>query len=183
MIDDELDDSLTVVDLAIECLTRWQFYTWPEVQRAAQTVGPLVLEQLVSRDLWDGLTQADQAAVHWIMASGYVISGVREDRLDRDREGPRIQSLYEAAEHFTALCGDRWYPGKRERELEGRTAADFAARFTALPDGWREEAMRRALAGQDIAATIAEASMLRNVLQSAYGVVAPRAVEEETCEH
>jgi len=172
MIDDELDDSLTVVDLAIECLKRWQFYTWPEVQRAAKSVGPLVLEQLVSRDLWDDLTQADQAAVHWIMAEGHVVSGVREERLDRDREGPRIQSLYEAAEHFTALCGGRWYPGKHSRERESRSAVEFAGRLTAMTDGWREEAMRRALAGQDITEAIAQAVMYRNILRSVYGIEA-----------
>jgi hypothetical protein len=170
MTADELDDSLTVVDLAIECLNRWQFYTWPEVQRAAKSVGPLVLEQLVSRDLWDGLTQADQAAVHWIMAEGHVVSGVREEHLNRKREGPRIQSLYEAADHFTALCGSRWYQGKQGRVREGRSAVDFAARFTALPGGWREEAMRRAMAGQDIASTIAQAAVYANVLRGVYGI-------------
>ena len=107
MTTDELDDSLTVVDLAMESLKRWQFHTWSEVQRAAKSVGPLVLERLVSRDLWDDLTPNDQAAVHWIMAEGQVVSGVQEERLDRERGGPRSPSLYEAADHFTAPCGYR----------------------------------------------------------------------------
>ncbi|MEV0112369.1 hypothetical protein AB0H77_03795 [Streptomyces sp. NPDC050844] len=170
MTDDELLDGLTALGLAVEALKQWESRPWDVVQKSAEAVGPLLREQLIGRGLWDGLEPHDHAAVYWLMAEGHSVSGVKEKWLDGHREGRRIQSLHEAADHYGALCGAVWRPRSYGREGQIRSAVDFVNRFTALPDGWREEAMRRAMAGQDIASAVADAARLRNVLKSVYGI-------------
>lgn len=169
MNDGELLDGLTALGLAVEVLQEWSSRPWEEVQKSAEAVGPLLREQLIDRGLWDGLELHDHAAVHWVMAEGHLVS-VKEKWLDGHREGLRMQSLLEAADHYGALCGASWRPRSYGREEQIRSAVDFANRFTALPDGWREEAMRRALAGQDIASAVAQAALQCNVLKSLYGI-------------
>lgn len=167
---DELANDLTVLALTTEGLKKWETHPWGEVQRMARSVGPAILEQLVSRNLWDGMTPHDQAAVHWVMAEGHSISGVGEKWVSPDREGPRIESLHQAADHYGAICGGRWHPRSYGRDKQIRSGVEFTARFDALPEGWREEAMRRALTGQGIASAVAQAAMYRNILRSVYGI-------------
>ncbi|WP_326728945.1 hypothetical protein [Streptomyces phaeochromogenes] len=167
---DQLDDGLTVLALIADGLKKWEVFPWAEVQRMARSVGPVILEQLVSRRLWDGLTPHDQAAVHWVMAEGHSVGGVGERWVHPDREGPRIESLHQAADHYGALCGARWHPRSYGRDKQIRSGVEFAARFEALPEGWRKEVMRRALSGQGIASAVAQASMYANVLRSVYGI-------------
>ncbi|WP_328846976.1 hypothetical protein [Streptomyces sp. NBC_00258] len=166
----ELDNGLTELALTAEGLKKWETHPWGEVQRMAKSVGPAILEQLTERGLWDGLTPHDQAAVHWAMAEGHSVSRVGKPWLRPDREAPRIQQLHEAADHYGAVCGARWHPRSYGWDRQARSGVEFAARFTTLPDGWREEAMRRALAGQGIASAVADAARLRNILRSVYGI-------------
>lgn len=166
----ELEDGLLALGLLADRLKSWDAHPWSEVQRITESVGPAILEQLVGRNLWDGMTPHDQAAVYWVMAEGHSVAGVGEQWVHPDREGPRIESLHQAADHYGAMCGARWHPRSYGRDRQIRSGVEFTARFAALPEGWREEVMRRALTGQGIASAVAQAAMYRNILRSAYGI-------------
>ncbi len=166
-----LDADLAELVRMSETLCKWETLPWAEVQRLTKAIGPRVLAQLVGRGLWDRMTAAEQASTHWAMAGGHSVSCLTETYARPDFVGPRVTSLREAADYTAAKCGA--YGGRRmAAEPSIDVAAEYVARFDALPEGWRVEAMRRAAASGDIVAAIAGASMAMNVLHSVYGIAA-----------
>lgn len=168
-IDKLLAEDRAEIARIFEALERWQSLPWAEVQTMAKTVGPLILSQFVGRGIWDGLTAAEQAAVHWTMAEGHAVSGVSEAWVRPDRVGPILASLAHAADLCAVRCGE--YQGHRSiDEPSSSWSEEHLARLDALPAGWRAEAIRRAAMSGDIVDAIGAASVTLNRLKSQYGI-------------
>ncbi|WP_406297456.1 hypothetical protein OG948_17470 [Embleya sp. NBC_00888] len=148
-------------------LERWRMEPWAEIAEAARTAGMLLRDHLVASGRWETLPAGEQAAVQWAMATGHVL--VTKPRRHRylDEDGARLHRLAEIARHVADLC-DGWTHGERARDA--RRAEDVGRRMAALPHGWRGEAMRRVMDGEDPLAVVAEASIALNILRNVYGI-------------
>ncbi|WP_405729289.1 hypothetical protein OG607_28165 [Streptomyces sp. NBC_01537] len=168
-VSDSLAEGLRQIEEHIALLRFWQGQPWSEVCEAAKAVGPMVLAQLTGCGLWDGLPAHEQAAVYWAMAEGHSVSSIGPDYVDPDRDGPRVRDVHDAADYFTSMCATHRYPRDFDRKRAGRTAFQFAERFTRLPEGWRAEVMRRILNGRDAGSAVSHAQISINFLHSVYG--------------
>ncbi|MFD9445525.1 hypothetical protein ACFWBR_42230 [Streptomyces sp. NPDC060006] len=165
---EELGEGLVELVRIAEALEKWQSLPWGEVREMARSVGPLILAQLVGRGLWNGLTPAVQAQVHWIMAEGHTLSGVGEEWASAENEGPHVARLHAAAARFAMQCGTRHLHAPEEPSSSKGT--EHLRRLEALPEGWRDEAFRRAMMSGDIVGAVASAVMSINVLRSVYDI-------------
>ncbi|GGX99769.1 hypothetical protein [Streptomyces fructofermentans] len=165
----ELDLGMAELVRMSDVLARWETRPWAEVQEMAQLIGPRLLGQLVGRGLWDDWSAAEQASLHWAMAEGHSVGCVLESYARREYVAPRIHFLRQAIDRTAVACGAYGHTRVSSGSSLGQ-AEEYLARFTALPEGWRVEVMRRAASGGDIVAAIAEAAVSRNVLRSVYGM-------------
>ncbi|PGH46939.1 hypothetical protein [Streptomyces sp. Ru87] len=138
---------------------------------AAARAGEVMHEEMVRLGVWETVVPADRAAVRWAVATGRTIT---EQRVDTMRIKRGLSGLVDLLQHVIRVCERAPYPTARTVEL--RQAAETYRRLAALPEGWREEVVRRVMmGGEDMPHAVAEAQMSRNRLRSWYG---PEAVED-----
>ncbi|MGC0423231.1 hypothetical protein [Embleya sp. AB8] len=160
------EDALALREMSAT-LWRWKLEPWPEIAETARSAGPIMQDRLVANRLWESLPASEQAAVHWAMTSGHELAGLTEARLDYEREGVSIRRLADHLRHVADLC-DGWKHGKRAKDA--RYAEEIGRSLAALPDGWRGEAVRRIMTGEDVPSTLADATRGINILRNVYGI-------------
>jgi hypothetical protein len=142
---------------------------WDEVARLAGPAGVLLRDHLVGVGLWPRLSRAEQAGVHWAMAQGCMLGGVRREWVGPDHRAGLSELAGIVRYYADRLAGTAWQRNPA-RQAAADLAADFAERFVRLPEGWRGEVMRRVIAGADPTTTIHQAVGAMNVLHSTFGI-------------
>jgi hypothetical protein len=144
-------------------LRQWQSKPWPEVTLAAWGAGTTLKSRLVCQDLWDKLRHADQAAVHWMMATGWRL----KDRAEA-REGDEeiFKEMADVVGHVAFLCRERNYSSRRHSDVD--QAQEVWGRLNRLPYGWRAEVVRRVL--PSLTALVGDAQICLNILENVQGV-------------
>ncbi|MEU8349116.1 hypothetical protein [Streptomyces sp. NPDC048845] len=140
-------------------------------QPAAVRAGEVMHEEMVRLGVWKTAVPADRAAVRWATVTGHTIT---EQKPDPERIKKGLLSLTDLLKHVIRVCDRAPYP--TPRTVQVRQVAETFRRLAALPEGWRDEVLRRVVMdGQDMAHAVAEAQMSRNRLRSWYG---PEAVDD-----
>ncbi|PGH50015.1 hypothetical protein CRI70_14380 [Streptomyces sp. Ru87] len=133
--------------------------------------GEVMYEEMVRLGVWETVVPADRAAVRWAVVTGRTVT---EGAPDAGRVKRGVSGLVGLLQHVIRVCERAPYPTPRTVEL--RQVAETHRRLAALPEGWRDEVMRRVVTGgEDITHAVAEAQLSRNRLRSWYG---PEAVDD-----
>ena len=144
-------------------LSQWQSRPWPEVTLAAWSAGTMLKSRLVRHDLWDKVRHADQAAVHWVMATGWRL----KDRAEaREGDDEIFREMADVVGHVAFLCRERHYSSRRHRDVD--EAQEVWGRLNRLPYGWRAEVVRRAL--PSLTSLVGDAQLCLNILENVQGV-------------
>ncbi|MEU8351100.1 hypothetical protein [Streptomyces sp. NPDC048845] len=95
----------------------------------------------------------------WAMISGPGLATVSEARLAED-----WRNLLDLVRHVIGLCDGPTHLSPRH--IQSRDSDELHGRLQRLPEGWRQEVVRRIAAGANMASTIADAQMAINRLRS-----------------
>ncbi|KAF4405592.1 hypothetical protein [Streptomyces lycii] len=135
-------------------------------QPAAARAGEVMREEMIRLGVWQTAVPADRAAVLWSVATGRMISEERTPYPDRTKE--RLSRLAGLVQHVSRMCERAPYLSQRTVDL--RQAEEIYQRLLALPEGWRQEAVRRVvMGGEDVTHVVADAQIARNRVRS-YGI-------------
>ncbi|MEU8349398.1 hypothetical protein [Streptomyces sp. NPDC048845] len=144
-----------------------------EVRGAAARVGAAMHEHMTRLGVWETAGPADRAAVLSAMVSGSDLA----TQSDAARAEETARHLVELVQHVIGLCDGVPYPS--QRQLQIRDSGEIYRRLLVLPEGWRQEVVRRVHAGEYMTSAVHQARMAINRLRSR-GIEPTRAVSEPT---